>query len=94
MVVNTISEMLLRFGEIKRIWKRDREVFPMEVRGPLCGEDEHLSGLEESIQVRDDSHPPPRPWGDTFQTPSRCPNPQIVPTPTEAMVLPTHASLG
>lgn len=33
MVVNMISEMLLRFGETKRDWKRDPEVFPMEVRG-------------------------------------------------------------
>lgn len=59
MVVNKISEMLLRFGETKRDWKRDREVFPVEVRGPLCGEDEHSSGLEDSIQARTAASPPP-----------------------------------
>lgn len=58
MVVNVISEMALRFGETKRDQRRDQKVFRRQVKGPVCREDEPLSGLEETIQVRTAPHPP------------------------------------
>lgn len=60
-MINMTSETLLRFGETETNWKRDREVFPVEERGPLCGEGEHLSrnpqsrssGLKENLRARE-----------------------------------------